>query len=395
MTDQSILTDLLAAGRTAPCISIYLPTHRHHPDNQQDPIRFRNLVKQARDSLARAHSAEDVAALLAPFHTLADNTGFWTHTSEALAVFGAHGVFHTVRVHRQVPELAIVADTFHVKPLLRIQQSADRFQILSVNRHDAHLYEGNRDVLHEIELAAGVPRTVEDVRGDDLPEPQGQVHSYGTGPAAAGAAANRAAAGAKSGGVRHGHGAKSDVIDQQTENFFRAIDRAVAEHHSKPSGLPLILATLSEHQAPFRAISHNAQLQEQGIDVNPQALSLDELRKRAWQLLEPVVLQRLAGFVERFGTARASQRGDDRLTEVAAAAAEGRIATLLVEAQREVPGRLDSATGKPYAAGLEQPDVDDMLDDVAEQVLRTGGEVIVVPTERMPSTTGLAAIYRF
>ena len=107
------------------------------------------------------------------------------------------------------------------------------------------------------------------------------------------------------------------------------------------------------------------------------------------------MLQRLAGFAERFGTARAAQRGDDRLTEVAAAAAEGRIATLLVEAQRKLPGRLDSATGKPQAAELAQPDVDDMLDDVAEQVLRTGGEVIVVPTERMPSTTGLAAIYRF
>ena len=31
-----------------PCLSLYQPTHRHHPDNQQDPIRFRNLLKAAR-----------------------------------------------------------------------------------------------------------------------------------------------------------------------------------------------------------------------------------------------------------------------------------------------------------------------------------------------------------
>ena len=36
-----------------------------------------------------------------------------------------------------------------------------------------------------------------------------------------------------------------------------------------------------------------------------------------------------------------------------------------------------------------------MLDDLAERVLKTGGEVIMVPPERMPSKTGLAAIYRF
>jgi hypothetical protein len=36
-----------------------------------------------------------------------------------------------------------------------------------------------------------------------------------------------------------------------------------------------------------------------------------------------------------------------------------------------------------------------MLDDLAELVLTKGGEVIVVPTEQMPTNSGLAAIYRF
>jgi len=37
-----------------------------------------------------------------------------------------------------------VADSFHTKPLLRVLQSADRYQILALNRHEAKLYEGNR-----------------------------------------------------------------------------------------------------------------------------------------------------------------------------------------------------------------------------------------------------------
>lgn len=28
-----------------PCLSLYQPTHRCHPENQQDLIRFRNLLK--------------------------------------------------------------------------------------------------------------------------------------------------------------------------------------------------------------------------------------------------------------------------------------------------------------------------------------------------------------
>ncbi|MFP5405867.1 MAG: dihydropteroate synthase, partial [Gammaproteobacteria bacterium] len=36
---------LLLEQREGPCLSLYQPTHRSFPDNQQDPIRFRNLVK--------------------------------------------------------------------------------------------------------------------------------------------------------------------------------------------------------------------------------------------------------------------------------------------------------------------------------------------------------------
>jgi hypothetical protein len=39
--------------------------------------------------------------------------------------------------------------------------------------------------------------------------------------------------------------------------------------------------------------------------------------------------------------------------------------------------------------------VDDLLDDLAEQTLRTGGEVVIVPGERMPTDTGIAAVRRF
>jgi hypothetical protein len=39
--------------------------------------------------------------------------------------------------------------------------------------------------------------------------------------------------------------------------------------------------------------------------------------------------------------------------------------------------------------------VDDLLDDIAELVLRKGGEVVVVPSEKMPTPAGVAAIYRF
>jgi hypothetical protein len=39
--------------------------------------------------------------------------------------------------------------------------------------------------------------------------------------------------------------------------------------------------------------------------------------------------------------------------------------------------------------------VDDLLDDLGERALKAGGEVVIVPAERMPTDTGVAAVYRF
>jgi hypothetical protein len=36
-----------------------------------------------------------------------------------------------------------------------------------------------------------------------------------------------------------------------------------------------------------------------------------------------------------------------------------------------------------------------MLDDLGELVIKKGGQIVIVPTERMPTRTGIAAIYRY
>ena len=71
------------------------------------------------------------------------------------------------------------------------------------------------------------------------------------------------------------------------------------------------------------------------------------------------------------------------------------MATLLIEAQREVSGRIDAATGAVEFGDLEHPEVDDLLDDLGMLALKMGGDVVVVPTEQMPTETGVAAIYRY
>jgi hypothetical protein len=133
----------------------------------------------------------------------------------------------------------------------------------------------------------------------------------------------------------------------------------------------------------------------EGLTINPDALPIDELRERAWQVVAPQYKAQLDVLGDGFAVAKSKGLGSDDLAEVAQAAVTGRVATLLIEADRQIAGRLDGSTGQAEVADLGDPQVDDQLDDLGELVVKKGGRVMVIPAEQMPVRTGLAATFRY
>lgn len=379
--EKEYLNELLSA-KEKPCLSLYQPTHRRHPENQQDPIRFRNLVKQLERSLLQKYPAETVGELLEPFEVLTNDLDFWKQTLDGLAILRSPSIFRIYGLQRPVPELAIVAETFHTKPLQRYVQTADRFQVLGLTLQEVFLFEGNRDALDRIPLPAGVPKNIEEALGSDLTEEHITVGTYG----------GKTAKGVN---MVHGHGSKKDEVDVDAERFFRAIDRAIHEHCSKPSGLPLILAALPEHHNLFQTVSHNPLLVKEGIKTNPEAQSEKSLKDMAWKIWEPHYTAKLEALVEEYHQASANELGSAELKEIARAAAAGKVGKLMIEAGKVIPGKITDDSGKISQTRIEDPEVDDLLDDLAALVINRGGEVTIVPGDKMPEPTGAAAIFRY
>ena len=133
-----------------------------------------------------------------------------------------------------------------------------------------------------------------------------------------------------------------------------------------------------------------------GIPMNPTSVSMDKLVTLAWKTMEPEYLLKLNSLTEMFEEAKANGKGSDDYKEVAVAVMEGRVDTLIIEADRMIAVRITNlVTGNTQKKDLDNPKVDDLLDDMGELVTKMGGQVIVLPTERMPSQTGLAAIFRY
>jgi peptide subunit release factor 1 (eRF1) len=185
-------------------------------------------------------------------------------------------------------------------------------------------------------------------------------------------------------------------LDSDAERFFRVVANNIGENYSKPTGWPLILAALTEHHHLFQQVNKNPLLLPKGITVNPAAISVEKLATQAWEIMQPEYDMKLNQLAEQFMQAKANGKGSDDMKEVAQAAVEGRVDTLLVEADRIIAVRITNlVTGNTQNKDLNNPRVDDLLDDMGELVMQMGGKVMVIPPEKMPSETGLAAIFRY
>ena len=378
---KELIQELLAAEQET-CLSLYMPTHRSHPEKLQDPIRFKNLVKQIEESLLKKYSASEVRKHLEPIEALINDPDIWNYTLDGLAVFSAEGLFEVIGLQESVDELAMVADSFHTKPLRHYLQSLDRYHVLGLSLHDYRIFEGNRHSLVEVELTAKTPKNNQEELGDELIEKSSTgAPSSGTG---------------ESISKPSSQGGRKDDTDNEAERFFRDVANMIEEHYSKPTDWPLILAALPENQNLLRKVNKNPQLLDKGIAINPSSVSIDKLTDMAWEIMKPEYLLKLDNLVDRFRQAKGHGKGSDDLKEVAVAAVEGRVDTLLVEADLLIAVRITNlVTGNTQKRDLENPKVDDLLDDMGELVTKMGGQVLVLPPEKMPTQTGLAAIFRY
>lgn len=364
-----------------PNVSIYQPTHKSRPENMQDPIRFKNLTQRIKNSLEEKYSGEEVESIMERLKEIEQDKTFWNNTKDGLAILVNKNDCVVYKLNREVDELAVVADNFHIKPLIRNFQSADKYHILGITRNDFNIYEGNRYGIEMLEIDEDVDKTKKEVLGDQYTESNLMTGRY--------------SGGATGSTTVQGVGSRKDEIDKDTEKYFRYIDKFISENYSKVMELPLMLVALSEHQGEFRNLSKNNYLLEEGINKDPEALPREEIEKLSWEKMEPLYIQRTKDLVDRYEFQRSKFLATDDLAEIARAALEGKIDTVMVEHGNIEPGRINRKTGEIERGELENPELDDVLDDLGELALKSDSEVIVLPSDRMPSDTGIAAIFRY
>jgi len=369
----------LAQQTASPSISIFLPTHRAGRETQQDPIRFKNLLRDAEKQLLDGGMGpREASAVLQPAQALLDDSSFWNHQHDGLAVFMAVDDFHYYPLPFRVEELLVVAQSYYVKPVLPLFTNNGHYYILAISQNEVRLFEGTRYGVGQMALPDGTPANMEEALRLDGPQKSLQMHPGG------------------GGGMFHGQGPGDEEQKVWIEQYLNLVDTSLKEIFREQNA-PLILAGVDYLLPMYRKVSEYQHIMEEGIIGNPDHLRPEELQEQAWRIVETYFQQETKKTVEQYQQLASTDKATDNVEEIVAAAFNGRVDKLILSVENQIWGAFNPKDGKVTRSSNGQSKIYNLalLDFTAMNTLQNGGTVYTLSQNEMPTDSPIAAVFRY
>ncbi len=366
-----------------PSVSIYMPTLSGREGSAENPIRFKNLIKQAENDLeAQGFKPSERQELLAPASKLIDDSFFWGRQSKGLALFLSDGFYRYYRLPIEFEERVVVKNSFYLKPLFSLLAADQQFYVLALSQKDARLLRGTRGFVEEMDLSE-VIRKFEEKFGGELPEKYLQFHT-GAQP---------------SGGMRaaiyYGHGGALDNVEREKlRKYFRFIDQELRQIIDEKN-VPLVLACVEELAPLYKEASNHPYLLEEGIRGNPDNMKAHEIHRAAMEIMEPVFKEKLEEVKNRYHDLLGTGKASNNLREIVPASFHGRVSELLVDTSRQEWGWYNQETGQLEWQQESLAENEELLDLASTETYINRGEVFALKPEEMPDAEPLVAIFRW
>ena len=355
----------LVKSNSKPAISIYLRTDHQEPDGA---VRIKNnlqrLYHRVEALIARTYDGKTRERLLAPLRRSIASLRI-SRGQGSIAIYHSEDFTGMVKLPMTTRDMAIAAESYHLKPILRCMQLRRKYYLLVMRKRYAEFFlvspDGPPCRLERMELFS------KSEKSDEVLE-KTKIWTRG--------------------GLRI---RKQKEVRQAMELLNRQI-----ETHWLNERLPLLIAGSHQHQTLFRKACSYIHLLDRGLLGHMDSLGQQNLMGWANKFMEQHFAQIDELAVASFRRAKSSGLTSTNLVEISQAAAQGRIQSLLIAEDQHLWGLLDRTNGNVHL--MEQKTdarSDDILDDLAELTLLKGGQVTVLPSVQMPAGSPIAAILRW
>lgn len=326
-----------------------------------DIVRFReklkNLLETAEEHLSPVLSAADKKQFLSPVKALGFDSEALRQIKGNIAIFRKNNFFQFISLPVEVKETCVVADTFHIKPMIKWAQQDQEFLIVGLTVDGALIYKGSQTKLNQI---------------DPNHNPESLKHfDYG----------GRYASLKQKRLQKAEHQHTMKWLSKWVESLVKGNDITVFVAGNKENVSTFIKYFKSDALFPETIAPHFSSEHVYKICKNIRALLRLDSRMKLYETLR------------EFQMVQNTSKAETNIFQIAKLAMKGNVKKLLIAEDLNVFGKIDLSTYNVSLHPLDMDHEDDcLLDDLAQTVLLNGGEVIVAKRNEIPKQRPIMAL---
>lgn len=377
----------LANHQAASCVTVYIPTHSAGVgvNEKHDVILFKNNLQKARQQLeGKGLDQASIEKVLKKGFDMLQDEAFWKSQSEGLAAFLSESYFKVVKLPMQVKEELIVNSTFFLAPLIPLMKERKPFYLLVLSKHDAKFYEGDAYSMKKIEVE-GLPNGMDDVIRYEEKGGKQLMRRTGasTGPAAT------------EGANFHGHGAGLADDDEYLEQYLKEVDQTLWTEILSTQRRPLVIAAVDYVLAAYKQITKYKYIWQEHLTGNFEHEERNSLFEKVKSKMMPYFKEDTKKALLNFYNNSAGELTSSLPEDVVPASYYGQISDLFILKDEHIWGSFDESDNKIVIHDSMQENDECLINKAIIKTIQNGGDVHVLPKEKMPADSKIAAFYRY
>lgn len=372
----------LVENAKAPALTLAFQTFRSPPDVQQNPVRYKNLMRKAEAEIGKKTPREFDEAFEEAW-SLVESPNAWEKPLDGIALFVCPELMRFEKLNFVPPETVEVKETFAIMPFINLFAHREKFLVLAAAYSEVRLFESDGESLTPIS-EEGLQETLDDMIAKTQVHNKVNFHTASAPKTGSEQAANFHALGES----------HVDVVEDLRKEFAARVARVADQIGAKRNHPPMVVIADDRLLGEINANAETQLVTTLETRISPAGMEESELLSLAKKVMEP---HRQAYLQSRLDEFRAnhgdpdSNKASANPSKLALAAVQGRIATLFVSRNGELRGRVDPNDGTIREAGRKG----DLIDDLARLTLFAQGEVFAVPPGTLPKDASVAALFRW
>lgn len=330
----------LATEKNTPCVTISLNTHRTHPDNAQDLVQLKNLLREAEERITNEFGKRPVQPLLDRLSEIESEIDV-NYNLDSLHIYLSNDTKEIIKSDWPTNENGVhISNTFNIRSLIKSYTRTEEYFILLASQSGVNLYNAiNEDIVNEI-------------KNDDFPFSENRHYN-----------------------THSDRGSDSKHLDDLVREFLNKVDKAVVKMNNE-TGLNCVVICTEDNYSRLMQVADKPSIYIGYTAIDYNNITKHNIATQSWELVKRLQHNRRAEAIAEIKEAVAHGTILTDLQEIYQASIDGRGDLLFVhqDFSQSVIMKNDR-TFELTNDRTKQDAIDDITSNIAWEVLSKKGRV--------------------